>query len=400
MQRYLYTARDEKGKIVKGTMIAENEIELAEKISRLGYFLTNYKAYEDTTLDKKLPKMKAKEVLSFTLQLVTLIDAGLPLLEALNSLAKEAENERVQRLIDDIRYRVEGGSSFREALSFHPSTFSNLYVSIVGAGEATGRLSQVLNDLARHLEWQQELRTKIKEASTYPIILFFVMIGVVALLTVFVIPKFEPIFEQSGAQLPLPTKIILGISHFVKSFWWVILILVGAVVLGYRFYNSTERGRYNLDSFKLKLPIFGQLLRKIVLSRFTHTFSMCVRSGINLLAVLDIAKETVRNRRIEKAIEKIKESVKVGEKLATSLRITGEFPSIVVRMVAVGEQSGALSGTLEKVASFYDKEVASSMKRIFALLEPIMIVIMGVVVGGIALSMFMPLFKMVQFIGG
>lgn len=400
MQRYLYTARDITGKITRGVIVAEDETDLARKISRLGYFLTGYKIYETPKLEKKLPKMNAKEVLNFTVQLVTLIEAGLPLLEALDSLAKEAENERVQGLIDGIRYRVEAGSSLKEALAFHSSTFSNLYISIVGAGEATGKLSQVLNDLTRFLEWQQELKAKIKESSIYPIILFLAMAVVIGVITGFVVPKFEPIFEQLGAQLPLPTKIILGISRFVKNFWWVGLILIVALILGYKIYNSTENGRYRLDSLKLKLPIFGKLLRKVVLSRFAHTFSMCVRSGIELLAALDIAKETVGNRRIEKAIEGIKESVNIGERLSTSLRASGEFPPIVVRMMAVGEKSGALSETVEKVASFYDKEVASSIKKIFALFEPIMIVFMGIVVGLIALSLFMPMFKMVQSIGG
>ncbi len=401
MQRYLYTARDITGKITRGVIVAEDETDLARKISRLGYFLTGYKIYETPKLEKKLPKMNAKEVLNFTVQLVTLIEAGLPLLEALDSLAKEAENERVQGLIDGIRYRVEAGSSLKEALAFHSSTFSNLYISIVGAGEATGKLSQVLNDLTRFLEWQQELKAKIMESSIYPIILFSAMVGAIGIITGLVIPKFEPIFEQLGAQLPLPTKIILEISLFVKKFgWWVGLILIVALILGYKIYNSTENGRYKLDSLKLKLPIFGKLLRKVVLSRFAHTFSMCVRSGIELLAALDIAKETVGNRRIERAIEGIKESVNIGERLSTSLRASGEFPPIVVRMMAVGEKSGALSETVEKVASFYDKEVASSIKKIFTLFEPIMIVFMGTVVGLIALSLLMPMFKMVQSIGG
>jgi len=401
MQRYLYTARDITGKITRGVIVAEDETDLARKISRLGYFLTGYKIYETPKLEKKLSKMNAKEVLNFTVQLVTLIEAGLPLLEALDSLAKEAENERVQGLIDGIRYRVEAGSSLKEALAFHSSTFSNLYISIVGAGEATGKLSQVLNDLTRFLEWQQELKAKIMESSIYPIILFSAMVGAIGIITGLVIPKFEPIFEQLGAQLPLPTKIILEISLFVKKFgWWVGLILIVALILGYKIYNSTENGRYRLDSLKLKLPIFGKLLRKVVLSRFAHTFSMCVRSGIELLAALDIAKETVGNRRIERAIEGIKESVNIGERLSTSLRASGEFPPIVVRMMAVGEKSGALSETVEKVASFYDKEVASSIKKIFTLFEPIMIVFMGTVVGLIALSLLMPMFKMVQSIGG
>ena len=399
-QGYLYTARDSRGRVIRGKMVAQDEVELAERISRLGYFLTGYKLYdtEAAELDKKLPRMSSREVLNFTIQLATLIDAGLPLLEALSSLEKEAEGKKIQEIIGSIRYRVETGSSFKEALAFYSSTFSNLYVSIIGTGEATGKLSQVLYSLASFLEWQQELKAKIREAATYPVIIFFVMIGVIALLTGFVIPKFESIFKQLEIQLPLPTKVVLGISHFAKTFWWVILILIVAVFLGYKIYNSTENGRYRLDSLKLKLPIFGELVRKLALSRFAHTFSMCIRSGIDLLTALKIVKGTVGNRRIEEAIEKVKNSVNVGEKLADSLRATGEFPPIVVRMVAVGELSGTLSQTLEKVASFYEKEVANTIKRLFTLFEPVIIVIMGVLVGLIALSLFLPLFKMMQSI--
>lgn len=402
MQKYSYVARDERGKVIKGIMIAENDVELANKISNLGYFLTNFKLSEDTAAATKLktPEMKPKEVIQFTIQLATLIDAGLPLLEGLRDLAREAANERIQRIIDDIRYRVESGNSLKDALSSHPKSFSRLYLAIIGAGETSGNLAQVLNDLCALLEWQMELRTKIKEAATYPTILFCVMVGVVTLLVVKVIPAFEPIFEQAGVDLPLPTKLVLDVSHFVRDFWY---ILVGGSILtflGYKFYNATEKGHYRIDSLKLRMPLFGQLLRKIALSRFTHTFALGFKAGINLLTCLDIARDTSGNARIQRAIEKARDSVNVGEKLATSLQMTGEFSPMVVRMIGVGEQTGALSQSLLKVGSFYDKEVASTVKRIFTLIEPIMIVIMGVVVGGIALSVFLPMFKLAQIIGG
>jgi type IV pilus assembly protein PilC len=403
MQRYLYTARDENGKIVKGVMMADDEVSLANKISQLGYFLTKYNVSQEIAGEArklKMPHMNPKELLQFTFQLSTLIDAGLPLLEGLKDLARESEDVHIQRIIDDIRYRVESGSSLKEALMFHPRSFPKLFVAIVGAGEATGKMSQALNDLSAMMEWQQELQSKIKEAATYPIILSLVLVGVVTLLVVRVIPMFKPMFEDLGASLPLPTLIVLATSDFVRSYGiWAAGAIVGLVFL-LKFYGSTPGGKYMIDGLKLKMPIFGVLVRKIVLSRFSHTFALGVKSGINLLTCLDIARETCGNSRVEKVIAKVRDSVNVGEKLATSLQMSGEFPPLVVRMISVGEASGALTQTLTKVAEFYDKEVAASVKKMFAMFEPLMIVFMGVVVGGIALSIFMPIFKMSQMIGG
>jgi type II secretory pathway component PulF len=329
-----------------------------------------------------------------------LIDSGLPLLESLRDLARSEESERIQGIIDDIRYRVESGSSLKEALNYHSNTFSVQYRAIVGAGEATGKLSQTLSDLAGILEWQQDLRAKIKQASVYPIILLCVMVVVVALLTAIVIPRFAPIFEQAGMDLPLLTQIVLNISYFVRNYWF---FLLGGVILlfgGYKFYSYKESGRYRIDSLKLRLPIFGELFRKIALSRFAHTFALSFRTGVNLLTCLDIAKETVGNACIQEVIAKARDSVNVGEKLAASLGVSREFPPMIIRMIGVGEESGALTQTLEKVANFYDKEVSSTIQRIFTLFEPIMIVVMGGIVGTIALSVFLPMFQMAEAIGG
>ena len=402
MQSYFYTARDERGKIVKGVISALDEVDLANKVSNLGYFLTDFKlSREGERLSKgTFGKLSSKEVLDITIQLATLIDAGVPLLQALDNLSKDAKSEGSKRVISDIRFHVESGTSLQDALSIYPHTFSKLYTAIVGAGEATGKLSQVLTELAGVLEWQMDLTGKIKEASIYPIILFVVMIGVLALLTGVVIPKFEPIFEQLSTALPLPTQIVLGLSHLVRRFWWIFLIIGGFFFGGYKFFNKREKGKYIIDSLKLKIPIFGILLRKIALSRFAHTFCLGFKAGIDLLTALEVAKGTCGNLRLERAVAQAKDAVNVGEKLATALEATGEFPPMVIRMIAVGEQSGALAQTLTKVSNFYDKEVTSTIRRLFALFEPMMIVFMGAVVGLIALSMFLPLFKMIQAVGG
>lgn len=401
MQNYTYKARDDYGRMVSGIMTAEDETDLANKISLLGYFLVRAKVTASSSnLTVKMPRLKPKEALNFTIHLATLLNAGVPLAAALRDLAQDAEKESIQKVIDGVRYRVESGVSFKEALSLYPASFSKLYTAIVGAGENTGKLHSCLDDLAGLLDWQMELRAKMKEAATYPIILFCVMLGVVTLLVAKVIPAFKPLFEQAGKSLPLPTRIVLGVSDFVTRFWYIPLGISAILIAGYLFYNSTPKGKYRLDSLKLKLPIFGTLARKIALSRFCHTFALGLRSGVNVLTSLDFAGEVIGNARLQRSVAQARDSVNVGERLAASFRISGEFPPLVVRMIGVGEQAGALTQTLDKVNQFYDREVPAAIKRMFALFEPAMIIIMGIVVGGIALSIFLPIFQMAQIIGG
>lgn len=402
MQNYNYTARDEYGKVVRGMMMADDEMDLANKISKLGYFLIRSKviAGNHVKAGRKLSRMSPREVLNFTLHLATLLDAGIAMVAALRELAQDEDKQNVQKIIDDIRYRVESGISLKDALSIHPSSFPKVYTAIVGAGEATGKLSACLSDLAGLLDWQLELRAKVKEAATYPLILFTVMVGVVILLVVKLIPVFEPIFQEMRIELPLPTRIILELSHLVRSKGLVTLGVVILLSIGYKLYNSTSGGRYKIDSLKLKMPLFGQLLRKVSLSRFCHTFALGLRSGVNVLTALDFAAEVVGNTRLQRSVVQARDSVNVGEKLATSFKISGEFPPLVIRMIGVGEQSGSLIQTLEKVNQFYDREVPQTIRIIFALFEPLMIVLMAVIVGFIAIAVFLPMFRMADVIGG
>lgn len=401
MQNYAYTARDEYGKAVHAAMTAEDEIDLANKISNLGYFLVRAKIVTGPSeVSVKINPLKPRQVLNFTIYLATLLNAGVPLIDALWDLAQDAERTNIKRVIDDIRCRIESGSTLEQALSFHRRSFSKLYTAIVSAGESTGKLVVCLNDLVNLLDWQLELKAKMKEAATYPLILLSVMVGVVTLLVVKVIPTFEPVFKGTGVALPLPTQIVLGVSHFVRSFWYIVTGFLILSVIGYRLYNSTANGRYKLDSLKLRLPLFGQLLCKVALSRFCHTLAISLSSGVDVLTALDFGGEVVNNLRLERAIAKVRDAVNVGEKLGDALRVCGEFPPLVVRMITVGEQSGALTQTLNKVNQFYDREVPLTVKKMFALFEPIMIVVMGVVVGLITFSIFLPMFQMVQLIGG
>ena len=402
MQNYSYTARDNMGKVIRGTMMADNDVELSNKIANLGYYLVSYKIIteEQARTNTKLLSMQPKDLLNFTIHLSTLLDAGVPLVAALRDLAQDETKGNLQKIIDDIRYRVESGSSLKEALAVQYRSFPKLYTAIVGAGESTGKLSLCLNELAKLLDWQIELKAKITEAATYPIILFCVMIGVVLLLVVKMIPTFEPIFKEMNVALPAPTQIVLDISRFVRSAW---LIILGAIILlftGYKFYTVTPKGRYVIDSLKLRLPIVGDLLRKIALSRFCHTFALGLKSGVNILSALDFAGEVIGNMRLQRSVQKARDSVNVGEKLGTSFQVSGEFPPLIVRMINVGEQSGALGETLEKVNQFYDREVPATIRKMFAFFEPAMIVFMGVVIGGIAIALFLPMFKMSDAISG
>lgn len=402
MQNFSYTARDNNGKVVRGTMMADNDVELSNKIANLGYYLVRSTVVSEEQLraSTKLLRMSPKDLLNFTIHLATLLDAGVPLVAALRDLARDEIKQNLQKLIDDIRYRVESGASFKDALSIQSRSFPKLYTAIVGAGESTGKLPDCLNELARLLDWQIELKAKVTEAATYPIILFCVMMGVVAVLVLKMIPTFEPIFKEMRIELPAPTLLVLNISRFVRSTWYVIGGIIAGLFAGYKFYNATTQGKYMIDSIKLKLPLAGGLLRKIALSRFCHTFSLGLKSGVNILTALEFAGEVVGNVRIQRSIEKARDSVNVGEKLGTSFQMSGEFPPLVLRMINVGEQSGALGQTLEKVNQFYDREVPSTIRKMFAFFEPAMIVFMGVVVGGIAIALFLPMFKMSDAIGG
>lgn len=403
MQNYSYTARNDLGKQVHGTMVADSEMDLANKVSSLGLYLVRSKAVTEAHAEaagSKVGRLKLKEVLNFAFHLSTLLDAGVPLVTALRELAQDEEKANIKKVVDDIRFRVESGSSLKDALSAHTGSFSKLFTAIVGAGENTGKLSGSLKELAALLSWQIELAGKVKEAATYPIILFTVMVGVVTLLVVKMIPTFEPIFKDMGVDLPLPTQIVLGVSHAVRQQWYII---IGAVILSvffYKFYNSTPSGKYQIDSVKLKLPLFGDLLRKVSLSRFCHTFALGLRSGVNILTALDFAAEVVGNSRLRRSVLKARDSVNVGEKIGASFKESGEFPPLVVRMISVGEQSGSLTQTLEKVNEFYDREIPITIRTMFALFEPLMIVVMAAIVGGIAVAVFLPMFKMAEVIGG
>jgi type IV pilus assembly protein PilC len=403
MANYSYLARDDAGKQVKGVMSAESELDLANRLRTMGYFLTSVKSAPNASRQEssRSGHLGQVDVLNFTNQISISLEAGVPLLTVLKDLGMNTRQKKLKYVVEDIAHRVESGCTFKEALSMHPHSFNKLFVSIIGAGESTGKLSFALNDLAKLIDWQLDLEAKMKEASIYPIVLFCAMIGVVTVLMALVIPKFEPMFKDLGVELPVATQIVM----LASKIWWSPFLVIGIAAGIWIFIGMTPKGRYQLDKFKLSLPVVGDLLTKISLSRFCHTFSLALRSGVNVFNALGIAAEVTGNSFIESSVSKARDYVNVGEKISTSMELSGKdsgcrFPDIVIRMINVGEQSGSLADTLDKVNNFYDKEVPSTVKKLFSLMEPLMILMMGVVVGGIAMSVFLPLTKLITAIGG
>jgi type IV pilus assembly protein PilC len=408
MQTYFYKARNEQGKLLTGTFVAAAEADLFAHLRRQNLYLVSHKEVAARTAGpavKSFGKLKPKELLHFTEQLAISLSAGVSLLQGLQNLIKNEREKTVKRILENITFRVEAGSTFKDALSAHPQSFPPLYTSIVGAGESTGKMHLVMKDLAGFIEWQLDLQAKVVEASVYPAILFLTMIGVVVILMVVVIPKFAPLFNDLGVALPLPTVVVLSISAFMSKYWWLLLLIVGGVVGGFLFFISREKGRYIVDKYKLQLPLFGGLLTKIALSRFCHTFSLALGSGVDVFTALGMAAEVVGNKFLEAAIGNARKYVNTGERIAHSLQMSikeagSEFPDIVISMVDVGEQTGNLVSTLEKVNEYYEKEVPSTIRKIFSMFEPIMIITMGVLVGGIAMAVFLPMVQLISHVGG
>lgn len=409
MAQYAYKARDAQGQPLSGMIIAESEVDLANRLAREGCALTQAREISDEeagTLRRRRPsgqhagKLKPKEVLLFTTSLATFVSAGLPLLQGLQSLAQSERRTRSRALVEDLVKRIQAGHSLNGALAAHPGSFSPLYLALVDAGESTGKLDVILNELARMLESELDLKTKIREAAAYPVILCLAMVGVVTLLLVKVIPVFVPIFTEAGVALPVPTRILLRVSGVIAHAWPAAIAVVIAGVIAYRAFHRTKAGGPALDRAILRLPLLGGLAYKMALARFFYTLRLSLQAGINVIQALRFSGNVMGNLWLSYAVGQTERAVRIGQDLQTSLAHAGVFPPLVLRMVAVGEQSGSLVECLEKVSQFYEKEIPMEVKRIFAAFEPLMIIAMGVVVGGIALCLFLPLSKMVGVISG
>jgi type IV pilus assembly protein PilC len=322
-----------------------------------------------------------------------MINSGLSLLRALTILGEQTSNRRLGEVIIQVRAEVEKGTSLSAALARHPKIFNRLYVSMVRAGEIGGFLDQVLVKVAETFEKEVELRGKIRSAMTYPIVVSIMVIGIVASMLIFIVPTFENLYASLGGTLPLPTRMLMGASNVLRRFFPVVVLVVIALVFLFRRWRATDRGRYQWDRFKLKVKVFGPLFHKSALSRFSRTLSTLIRSGVPILQALEIVGDTVNNMVISRAVHDVQDSVREGESLAAPLAKHATFPAMVVQMMAVGEETGALDTMLSKVADFYETEVDAAVKAITSILEPAMIIVVGGMVGFIVISMYLPLFK-------
>ena len=343
-------------------------------------------------------KVSDKEMAIFTRQFSTMIDAGLPLVQCLNILAEQSDSKTLRSVTGQVARNVEAGSTLADALRRHPRTFDDLFTNLVEVGEAGGILDVVLQRLSAYIEKAAALKRKVKAAMVYPSAIIGVAIMVVIFMLTFVIPTFAQMFKDLGADLPLPTKLVLWLSTFVRTYILLIIAAMVGCVLALRSYYRTEGGRATIDALMLKLPIFGTLIRKVAVARFTRTLGTLVQSGVPILDGLRITARTAGNKVVEKAVLQCRAAVTEGKTLAEPLRVSGVFPPMVTQMISVGEQTGALDAMLSKIADFYDDEVDTAVSTLTSLLEPIMIVFLGVVVGGLVVAMYLPIFKLVTLV--
>jgi type IV pilus assembly protein PilC len=339
------------------------------------------------------------DLVVFTRQLATMIDAGLAMVQSLQALAEQTSNKVMRDVIKDVTARVESGDSFSDALQKHPKVFTKLYYCMVGAGEKGGLLSEILARLATYLENTARLRKKVKSAMMYPTAVSLVAVGITIFLLVKVVPVFAGIFKDFGAKLPAPTLFLMSISDFMKKWWYVIVLGGGLAVAGWMYFVKTPFGRWFWDSRRIKLPIFGIIAHKICLARFARTLASLIRSGVPILEVLQIVQNTVGNVVMEDAIKKASADIERGEGISTALAKHPVFPSMIIRMLTAGEQTGKIDNMLERVADFLDEEIETTLSGLTSLIEPLLIVFLGVVVGGIVVCMFLPMFQIGEIVG-
>ncbi len=398
MSVFEYTAKNAtSGQILKGTMDVPTRDEVIAFIRKNRMILVSVRE-APTQLRITLPGrgIKTRDVVIFTRQFATMINAGLPLVQSLTILAQQTENKALKEVTKAVVYDVEAGNTLADALGKHPKAFSDLYVNMVAAGEAGGILDTILLRLATFLEKNDALVRKVKGAMVYPAVIISVAMVAIAVLLIFVIPTFSSMFASVNMELPLPTRVVIGASHILTRFWYFIGGAVVLLIFAFRSYYSTPAGRKTMDGLMLRAPVIGDLLRKSAVSRFTRTLGTLISSGVSILDGLEITAKTAGNRVIYDAIMQSRQSIAGGETIAGPLQTSGVFPPMVISMISVGEQTGGLDEMLTKIADFYDSEVDVAVSALLSLMEPIMIVVLGVIVGGMVVAMYLPIFDMVN----
>jgi type IV pilus assembly protein PilC len=398
-----YVVRDRTGKTVAGTLDAPDQRAVATKLRELGYAPVTITQQRRSSLNMNLtipgfgPKVGLKDLAVFSRQFSTMINSGLSLIRALNILTEQTDNERLAEILGIVRTEIEGGRGLSESLADHDD-FPRLFVAMVKAGETAGMLDSVLLRVADTLEKDLELRRRIKSAMTYPVVVLIMAILLTIVMLVFIVPVFVGMFESLGGTLPLPTRVLLFVSSVIRRFWYVLVFVPIVGWQGFKYARKQPKIRRQLDNLKLKLPVFGSLFHKIALSRFTRNFGSLLRAGVPILSALEITSETVNNAIIADAIGDVQAAVREGESVARPLTEHEVFPPMLVQMMAVGEETGAMDEMLVKISDFYDSEVTALTESLTAMLEPLMIGVLGAIVGSMVIALYMPMFKIFELI--
>ena len=396
MPTFTYTARAVNGELKSATIEAASRDDVVAQLRRQRMNVVKVDEQAKKGGGRFAKGIKMRDIVIFTRQFSTMINSGLPLVQALDILAKQSENPTLQEVTKAVVFDVESGHTVADALGKHPKAFNELYVNMVAAGEAGGILDTILMRLATFMEKNDALVRKVKGAMIYPGVIMSVAFIAISVLLLFVIPVFENMFGAVGLALPLPTRIVIAMSRFLKSYWWLCLIVAGAGFYLLKKWNATSNGKLQIDKFLLKVPILGDVLRKSAVSRFTRTLGTLISSGVSILDGLEITAKTAGNRVISDAIMASRASIAGGDTIAAPLQKSQVFPPMVISMIAVGEQTGGLDEMLSKIADFYDEEVDAAVSNLLSMLEPIMIVFLGVVVGGMVVAMYLPIFDMIN----
>jgi type IV pilus assembly protein PilC len=397
MPKYAWEGRLPQGGFRKGELEGPNELAVRAYLRQQQIIPTKIvkKATEiKITLPFMKGKVKKKSLAIFTRQLATMIDAGLPLVQSLDILSQQEEDETFREIIKTVKNEVEAGATLAAALQKHPKVFDDMYVNLVVAAEEAGTLDVILSRLATHIEKMEELKKKIRSALVYPAMIVTVAIGVTIILMVFVVPVFEKLFAGIGSTLPLPTRVVIAVSNIFKSYLPIVIAIVVVLVIALRRYYKTENGKRKIDDLTLKLPIFGELIRKVAIARFARTLGTLVSSGVPILEALNIVAGAAGNKVVEEAILRGRISISEGQTISEPLAQSGVFPVMVTQMIAVGETTGSLELMLNKVADFYESEVDTAVATLSSMLEPVLMIFLGVIVGGLVIAMYLPIFKM------
>lgn len=402
MPAFVYKAKSPDGSVTTGVVNAPKQQVAMDRLRSQKLQVVEIKQKEPGPLDgvkqyipgMGKPSVTSKDLVLFSRQLSTLVSAGVPIVQGLSILEEQAENPTFQECVGEVRLDIEAGLSISDALKKHPDAFPEIYTAMIKAGELGGILDTILERLSGFLEAAEALKAKVKSAMMYPAIVLTICAAVTVFLLTFVIPTFKTIFEGFGKELPMPTQVLINISNFLRHFWYMIFIIPGAGFYGFKKFYKTEKGRTLVDANVLKAPIFGILLKKVAVAKFTRTLGTLIKSGVPIMQGLETVAATAGNVVIERAVLTARESIREGGRLAEPLKRSGLFPPMVTQMIGVGEETGSLDTMLAKIADFYDQEVDTAVKGLTSMIEPIVIVVMGIVIGSIVIAMFLPMFEM------